>query len=73
MRKNASLTIKDNINVYLYTKDSAIVSAIDKFDSEFKKDTLTNNIFNEKKDLPENQNKNVKVGESDLWIGIEKV
>lgn len=73
LRKSAGFTIEDRINIYWKSRSELIVKTLEKLDSELLKDTLANEIINKKKDLPDNQQKKVKIEGKSLWLGIEKV
>ncbi len=85
LRKNASLTIEDKINIYwqFYAEErgrnaeergkSLIKNTIKKFKNNLLKDTIAQQIINKQKDLPANQQKQVKIQKDNLWLGIEKI
>ena len=72
LRKDAGLTIQDEVDIYWESKNRLVKDALLKFDKELKKDTLANQIINKKTDLPESQNKLVKIDGEDIWLGVEK-
>jgi isoleucyl-tRNA synthetase len=72
LRKNASFTIEDSINIYWESESNLIKDSLSKFEKELKKDTLADDITNKKIDLPENQNKLVAIDGEDIWLGVEK-
>ncbi len=73
LRKNASLTIEDKINIYWESESELIKTTIDKFKDNLLKETLAQEKINAKKDLPNNQQKQINIEDEGLWIGIEKI
>ncbi len=73
LRKKASLTIEDKINIYWQSENELVKKTIDKFKDNLLKETLAKKIIDTKKDLPDNQQKQINIEGEGLWIGIEKV
>ncbi len=73
LRKNASLTIEDKINIYWESESELVKTTIDKFKDNLLKETLAQEIINTKKDLPDNAQKQIKIEGENLWIGVEKI
>ena len=72
LRKNAGLTITDNIDIYFETNSEIIKRTIQKFQEEIKKETLANDIIEGIEEDLEFQ-KQVSANKNDLIIGIIKL
>jgi len=75
MRKNASLTIRDQAEIYWHVEAKQVLSNVDKvftgLGEEIKKDTLSAEIKNTKADV--DLEKEVKINDEVVWLGIKKV
>src|SRR3989339_139073 len=69
LRKNAGLSINDRVDLYFETEDKFTKEAILKFAEDIKKDCLADNLKNEKREV--SLEKEVKVNEVDVWVGIK--
>ena len=72
LRKNAGLTIQDQITIYYQTDSDEIKTVFDKFANDFKKDTISTEIKAEKPDLDESWQKEVKINDATVWLGLKK-
>jgi len=69
LRKNASLTIQDKIELYFQTENKEIKNVFKDFEDEIKKDVLAQNIEN----LDSDDciiDKKVKIDDNEVWLGI---
>lgn len=73
LRKQAGLTINDQVKIYYQVDDKEIKEAINKHSDELMKSTLSQELNDEKHDVDEKMQKTVKVESKEVWLGLEKI
>ncbi|MFA5359155.1 MAG: class I tRNA ligase family protein [Patescibacteria group bacterium] len=71
LRKNAGLTISDRVTVYYQTDNQEINDVFTKFSDQLAKDTLASSLKNEKAEVAENWQSEVKINETKVWLGLK--
>ena len=73
LRKQAGLTINDNVKVYYQTDGQEVLEVFDKFSEEIKRGTLSTELIDAKYESEDEMQKTVKVDEQEVWLGLEKM
>ena len=75
LRKKSGLTINDNINIYFKTKSDELreVLADKKLKDEILAKTISQDIFEEKKDVEEKFSIELDIEGQSIWFGLEKL
>jgi len=75
LRKNAGLTIKDNVKIYFQTKSKELkdVLTTKELKDEILKKTISQDIIEEKKEINDKFSTELKIEGDKVWFGLEKI